>query len=542
MIATQQRVAGLLLAVCAGYIASCAGEDPERPPIDVLLISLDSVRADDLTFLDPARAPNLTRLAERGTLFTQAIAGSSWTLPTHAELFTGQPPSLHRVETDDVALDPLQPTLPELFRAGGWFTAGFYSGWYLAGEFGFGRGFATYENAIAGGPEFEQAFRAGLDGRQMDEFWKSLSARDKQSHEDVSSERVTELAAGVLDRLDGDERVFFFAHYFDPHYDYVPPGEWATRFDPGYRGPINGRNFWVNPKIWDWSSNRRVVDERGLRHLRSLYRGEIGWTDQWIGELLARFEAAGRTHELLILVTADHGEEFFEHQNRGHKQTLYDEVLRVPLLVVPPPSWGLEPARRVEAQVSMSDVLPTLIDSVGIELPEGVAGRSLLPAVAGRSFDSRPVVSSLELFDSQADGSWKVFQWESLRLPERKLVRILEVDGTGPPTVTSAGLFDLTRDPKELRAVGGSLEVARRNPKFVAAWIELERELARLREIDAGLAHSEPGERATDMARALASELEGLGYVDLENAGDQTASRLLPWGLGMRPPEPLEGR
>ena len=98
--------------------SGCCGQAPTPGP-NVLLISLDSVRADDLTFLDPAIAPNMAELAKRGVVFTQAISGTSWTLPAHAQMFTGQPPSLHRVETDDVAIDPLTPVLPELLREAG---------------------------------------------------------------------------------------------------------------------------------------------------------------------------------------------------------------------------------------------------------------------------------------------------------------------------------------------------------------------------------------------------------------------------------------
>src|SRR5688572_12939938 len=159
------RCRAMLLAGLAGA-AACGGKNaPAGDVRHVLLISLDSVRADDLTFRDADRAPNLARLAERGTVFTQAVAGSSWTLPTHVQMFTGQAPSLSRVEVDSVRIDANAPLLSEGLARAGFRTLGFWTGWYLAPTYGFGRGFELYRNAMTDGErrarELESALETG---------------------------------------------------------------------------------------------------------------------------------------------------------------------------------------------------------------------------------------------------------------------------------------------------------------------------------------------------------------------------------------------
>ena len=515
--------------------AGCSPAAPAPGP-DVLLISLDAVRADDLSFRDPERTPNLTALAARGTVFTQAIAGTSWTLPSHAQIFTGQPPLLHGVQTDDAAIDPLTPTLPEILRQRGYLAFGLWTGWYLAGDYGFERGFVSYENAMTDGELGQSRLREALEGSRIPEAWSSIGQREKSSHEDVTSANVAERAGEIVAGLDPDDRLLLFAHFFDPHYDFVPPGEWARRFDPDYRGEIDGRDYWANPRVADPRTGQRVVGERDLQHLRALYRGEIGWTDEQIGALLEHLRRAGRLENTLIVVTSDHGEEFFEHGRRGHKQSLYDEVLRVPLLIVLPESMRRDPPTRVDAQVSLSDLLPTLLDLTGIETPESVWGRSLRPALEGQSIESRPLVASMSLYDSRSDGSFFFELHECLRTPEHKLWRISRVDQSLRPELRFLVYFDLAADPLERRGMGGDPAEWIANPSIRQAWDRLEEELAALRAHHAALEHSPDSERLTDMARLLGSELQGLGYVGDWDEGGESPARKLPWGLGMRPP------
>ena len=519
------------------WLAGASCSEPADPAFDVLLISLDTVRADALTFRDPRAAPNLTALAENGTVFTQALSGSSWTLPAHAQIFTGQPPALHRVEVDDTAIDGRTPLLTELLAGAGFHTAGFWTGWYLAPEYGFARGFELYENAMTDGERLERDFAGRVEGGAVAEGWQAQVKRERLSHQDVTSERVAERAIEVYRALEADRRAFVFLHLFDPHYDYVPPGRWAREFDPGYAGTLDGRDYYVNPHIWNEQEQRRVVSDRDLEHIVALYRGEIGWADEQVGRVLDELGASGRLERTLIVVTSDHGEEFFEHGLRGHKLTLFDLSLCVPLLIVLPEALRRSPPAAVDAQVSLSDILPTILDYAGVESPRTVFGRSLRPALEGQAFDSRPEVSSLTLFSHPEGGDRLVVVNEAVRTPAYKLLRHTSIEPGQEPRTTHVIYTDLSASPDEQRRVVDSPENMAPHAPVRAAWDALEAELERMRAIHAASAHQPEEERTTDMARLLADELRQLGYADAAAADDTELSPGLsvPWGLGIRP-------
>jgi arylsulfatase A-like enzyme len=512
------RPAKILAALAAALLASagCGRPAPEGP--DVLLISLDSVRADTLDFLDAETAPNLARLARRGTVFTQAVSATSWTLPAHVQMFTGTPPSLSGVQVDSVRIDPLVPTLPELLDQAGWATAGFFTGWYLAAEYGFGRGFGLYRSAMTPLEELPP------------------DAREAASHRDVTSARVAERVAQLLEGADAGRPLFLFTHLFDPHYDYIPPPPFDRRFDPDYDGDLDGRDYWSNRRVWDPEQDPpRRVSDRDLEHLRALYRGEIGWTDQAIGAILEELERDGRLARTLVVVTADHGEEFFEHEGRGHRRTLYDEVLRVPLLVVPPGAQERDAPRTCARQVTLSDLLPTVVDYAGLEVPAGVHGRSLRPAVEGGDLPARPAIASLLRQRHLPDGTSEPWLLQALRTPDSKLVRTLRIGPAGRPRLTQLEWYDLVADPGEAAPLR-DLD----DPRVRRAWALLEAQSAELRALWGARPRSPVPERLTTVRESFAGELAALGYAE----GGDSAGAEAPaeWMLRPLPTLRLDGR
>jgi uncharacterized sulfatase len=519
------------LALLAVGLAAC-GPAPEPGAPDILLISLDSVRADTLTFLDEETAPNLARLARRGTRFTQAISGTSWTLPTHAQMFTGMPPALHGLQESDLVLDPLLATLPEELREGGYRTAGFYTCWYLTDAYGFGRGFDLYENAMQGGDDLVRSLEQALEEGGAPEDQRRAFRRQVPAQRDITSPRVVERARAALERMGDEDPVFLFAHFFDPHFDYVPPPPHDTRFDPDYAGSMTGEDFWTNPEIFDASRTPpRVVSDRDLEHLRALYRGEVAWTDAAIGELLDALEARGRLDETLIVVTADHGEEFFEHGGRGHRQTLHDEVLRVPLLVVPPRSRVPAPAPVCEAQVSLSDLLPTVLDLAGLEAPPGLYGISLRPALEGGVLPARPQVATLSLpLEGGRPGRALL---EALRTPEEKLLRTwARFEGEEETRLVGVAWYDLVADPDEAQPVRGLDD-----PRVRRAWRRLEDEQDRVRALWQAREHTPVSELFTDLEAVVGGDLAALGYATA-GGEDPSARTERSRRLGLEPLAP----
>ncbi len=369
------------LAFLAGTVPSCgrkeAGPGEGR---NVVLISIDSLRPDHLGCYGYRRdtSPNIDRLAARGATFLNAVSTTSWTLPAHISLFTGTDISVHGVANDGLSLHSGIPVLAEALKESGYRTAAFCSSPYLNPAFGFDRGFDTYHNTDLEKPDFEDTIF--LEDRNQ---WQKV-------HEDITSPRIEELAADWLDRH-RDEKFFLFLHMWDPHFDFIPPAPYDTLFDPDYQGEISPRHFMFNQAI------NPDMDPRDLEHIIALYDGEIAFTDHHLGRIFDRLEELGLLDRTMIVITGDHGTEFFEHGNKGHRTTLYDETVHIPLIVVLP-GRDLK-GRKIAGQAGIIDIAPTILDYLGRPVRPPIQGRSLLPALAGEDTEEE-IPRLLELEDN----------------------------------------------------------------------------------------------------------------------------------------------
>jgi arylsulfatase A-like enzyme len=214
------------------------------------------------------------------------------------------------------------------------------------------------------------------------------------AHRDVTGPRVLAAVQRWIDARTArnDTRpVFLFVHLWDVHYDFVPPPPYDTTFDSDYSGDISGANFFFDSRI------RAGMPSRDLAYLEALYDGEIAWTDETFGRIRDALEEADLLDDGILAVTADHGDEFFEHGGKGHRQTLFREVLRVPLLLRAP---GRLPAgRRIQALSRGIDLAPTLLDLAGLPGAEDCFGTSLRPVIAGSATGHAPRALS-ELFSN----------------------------------------------------------------------------------------------------------------------------------------------
>ena len=372
---------------------------------NVLVISLDSTRRDLIgTYGGRPRhapnertTPNIDRLAAEGAVFERASATSSWTLPSHVSLLTGWSEVAHGVDLDGQRLSDEIPLLAETLSRAGYRTAGFFSGPYLEARFGFGRGFDRYESVY--GEELGRAWSeadstsvlaatgdGSTDSDDIQANTTAMQALENASHRDSSSKRVTDALLLELDEIARDDRRFFlFAHYFDPHYDYLPPAPHDSRFDPGYEGALDGADFFTRPEVATFvpvtsaapSGRKRVVGARDLEHVFALYEGELAWTDAHVGRVLDRLDELGLADDTLVILVSDHGDEFFEHGGIGHRRTLFEEVLAVPLIVRWP--GRIRAGARVDATISLARVAPTVLDAVGLGARERTPFASLLP-------------------------------------------------------------------------------------------------------------------------------------------------------------------
>ncbi len=510
-----------LLTIAIATAACGRGQLPQQQ--SVVLISIDSLRPDHLGCYghrpefapDQAQSPHIDALAERGVVFDSAWSSSSWTLPAHMSLLTGLSSAAHEVETDSRRLDPLRETLAERFQASGWATCGIYSGPYLHPRYGFDRGFDRYESAMVPEREIEALISAERERRVASEEpplseEEVRTFRARISNWAVTSEQVTASAERFLGQ--NAERPFFlFLHYFDVHYDYLPdaavPGL-AACFDPEYAGAFDGRNWYFDPRVRELEPPfTRRIGERDLRHVMALYDAEIQWVDHHVGRVVAALERRGLSGPTIVTVVSDHGAAFFEHDGIGHRNTLYGEVQRVPMVLALP--GGAHAGRRHPEPVGLQDLAPTLLDYAGASPLMGAEGADLRPLLEGRSPGPAGVFG--RLYDP---APWFLNLRESWRDSRYSVVRHFEVVDGAPRQVRDVlsgqaiyHVFDRDSDPEERSAVRPT------DPRYQEA-------VARYRRAwDEQRAYLEGLERSPAAACELREEdplgraqLEGLGY------------------------------
>jgi len=415
---------GALSLVLLGVLACGGAPEGEDGRPNLVLVSIDSLRARNLGCYGYGRdtSPFLDELAREGVRFTNAFSTTSWTLPAHAALFTGLFDSAHGLVDNGLALGDEHLTLAELLGREGYETAGFFGGPYLHPTFGLGQGFDTYVDCSATARESGERVR--VDAR----------SEHSRSHADVTGPRTREAVAAWARARDRGAPCFLFVHLWDVHYDYLAPPEYVERFSPGYDGPVDGRDVMGE-------GVRADMPAEDLAHLVALYDAEIRFTDDVLRGILDDLRGLGMLDDAVVVVTADHGEEFFEHGGKGHQRTLFDEVLQVPLVVWAPsgPS-GIEPAV-VDDQVRLVDLLPTLLELAGGEGALAVQGRSLVPLLEGGSLEPVPALAELLVNDEDL---------RALRTLEAK--RIVDARRSG------AQVFDLAADPGEVEPLSAPAE------------------------------------------------------------------------------------
>ena len=412
----------LALPLLTLLFGACSSGESARP--NVLLISVDTLRPDHLSCYGYGRetSPRIDRLASEGVQFENHISSSSWTLPAHAALFTSVNDTVHGcVEATGTALSPAFTTLAERFKEAGYATGGFYAGPYLHPAFGLGQGFDVYENCAAG---------AGVLDANPKDTWAMDQDVMRESHQGVTNTAVYDAAHGWLDGSTMEAPFFAFVHLWDVHFDFVPPAPYDTLFDPDYDGDVTGENFFFDPEI-----NARMPD-RDKEHLVALYDGEIRWTDSVVGDLLDDLEEWGVANETIVVLTSDHGTEFFEHGGKGHRTTLFDELIRIPLIVRYPGS--LPAGRKVRDQTRITDVGPTLLELADLPGPTDAMGHSLVPLARGEALDFENAAIS-ELYSVGR---------------EMRSVRSIDAKFLDDQAGNRFCWFDLAADPRELRRLG----------------------------------------------------------------------------------------
>ncbi|MFT7517483.1 MAG: arylsulfatase A-like enzyme [Myxococcota bacterium] len=384
----------LLVAMSSYCLMGCSHQQESKsnePQLNVVLISIDSVRRDHLGIYghrpryapEVAVSPHIDALAQEGVVFDDAFSTSSWTLPAHAALMTGRSDVAHGVQTDRFQIDPLHQTLAQAFSAEGYSTAGYYSGPYLGDKYGFDAGFDDYRSGMINNDEFldmviDENAKLKAAGRDPMDPQMISQMRDRMSHWDITSPKINKLASDFIEEAD-DDPFFLFVHYFDAHYDHLPASinpELAKKFDPSYSGDFDSVNWYFDPRVMDTRPPyERKISERDLNHVIAFYDAEINWVDHHIGALIAQLKAKGLWETTVIMIVADHGDEFFEHNSIGHRSTLFAEQVRIPMVLRAPNM--ARAGSRVSNISRIYDVAPTLLDIASNASLANAEGESL---------------------------------------------------------------------------------------------------------------------------------------------------------------------
>lgn len=338
---------------------------PRKEAPKVILVSLDTLRADHLSCYGYSRetSPYLDALSQESVLFENVYAQSSWTLPSHTSMLFSLNSASHQVYYNDQRIDPALPSLASLLQQAGFIPYAFTGGGYVSSIYGFAKGFHWYEEPAGG------------------------------RHAPLARDEAERLAAYTSQWIKAnlDKPFFLFLHTFQIHGPYDTPPPWNKKF-------LNEKAKWTRIALRQYLES----SEKGLnftpeeiQNIIDLYDAEIFYTDATlIKNLVETLKSSGIYDQTMLIITSDHGEEFYEHQGWLHGQTLYEEQLRVPLIIKFPHSRYK--GKRLKPKVRLIDILPTVMETLDLPYPaKSFEGQSLLPVIEGRETSDRVFISDL---------------------------------------------------------------------------------------------------------------------------------------------------
>ncbi len=452
------------------FLAGC-GEEPQQP--NIVLVILDTVR-DDFTAVGGSEenlTPMLDELAQRATVYANALATAPWTVPSHASIFTGLLPTEHGCTHQHTRLDPRWTTLAEILARHGYETAAFYSNpWLSDRTTGLLRGFALKQEAplVGGLPGDPGHYRGDQGGRASNIFVRQW-----------------------LQRRRVDTPFFLFVNFLEAHHPYDPP----PRFRRDRLPRLDPADLVTSPWVMEFQAALHLPDEVDWERVRGLYGGDVNSSDNLLAMLMASLQQHGLSEDTILIVTSDHGEHLGEHGLIAHQFSVYESLLAVPLVIRAP---GRLPVGLREDPVMLTDLFATILACAGIESVE--IPRHSISLLSPEQERSRPLVAeydrpgdhllqSLQRLNPALDIAARARSFRTLRLGDLRLT--LASDGT-------AELHDLSVDP------GQEHNLAEARPTDVAALRNL---------LDQILAGTFRPTGEVEIDAATKEQLRSLGYI-----------------------------
>ena len=384
---------------------------------NAILITIDSLRADHLSCSGYHRktTPQLDEIAKRGILFSQAISNGTSTPTSFRAILTSTYYSMYE---DSKYLSRHRVTIQEALKKRGYSTAAFHSNPWLSSLAGFDRGFDTFceilgfkKDMLFDGIKVEGSkslFYRTLIKSRLIKFKMNKLYKFSKGEPFARANTLNKMALSWLRQGKQPKNFFIWLHYMDVHSPYIPSREYFKLFSPSFFSNVKALN--VNLKLKFNRQKPEKISEKDLKLLIDLYDAEIRNVDTEIGSFLNELKKQDILHETLIIITADHGEEFLDHGGIGHsrypEEHLYDELLRVPLIIYAP---ELGENIVIEDQVELLSIAPTIIDMLGFGRErDNFMGRSLLPLIRGKGEGANGVVSEA----SEVKRSYRTSEWK----------------------------------------------------------------------------------------------------------------------------------
>ena len=514
MLDSEHRFGAILvaLALLCGLILGCSPWEPTEagkavqtqvveptepaspPPRLIMIVSIDTLRADHLGLYGYGRltSPTLDLFASEGSVFTDASSTSPWTLPAHASMLTGRNPMSHGVMRFDSALPSEIDSLAGLLKKQGYQTAAVVNSTWLKKEpYRLTRDFDQY------------LFVDDTMDRRAPNTW------------------ITEQAMTWIRERD-EKPLFLFVHYYDVHADYASLPEYEKLFVTEYDGEVDGTAWQLATASFeddflemchkeydptkcrigslekymavDRSVQKLILDEADLEYLEQLYDSGIRQLDTELGRLFSAIESEGLGDESLTVIVSDHGEEFMEHGRVDHFLTVYQEILRVPLIFR---GRGIPAGRRIDTPVSVIDIAPTILSAAGILPSKGIEGLDLMslmkgddPAGFGERFLYGEAAGGLS-YELMMNNIYPVYR--SVRRGPHKLIYDSKLE--------EAWLYDLSQDPYEQN------DIRAENPEIAQALLE------EMRSRYSEFAPAPAPENQIDLESEELERLRALGYI-----------------------------
>jgi len=411
------------LILCLAVALTQCTRQPSPPNVFVLVV--DALRADHLGLYGyPMNtSPRLAEYAKRGVVFDRAYAQAPSTFPSTAVMLVSQYPSdVQLVSEHAFQLGQEWITLPEVLQDAGYRTAFFTANPLHA--------YDSFSDGKSRSHGFEQGFDEFFAGSRF--YSDRLRAREL-------NERVMEWIA----QDDAGKPFLALVWYVDPHTPYEPPEEFRALFPDSYEGETDWNKHMG--KLW---ATGESIPEEARQHLISLYDAEIAYADASIGEILDELDEEGVLRNTMLIVTADHGEAFHEHGTWVHGLGLYEELIRVPLIIIPPGGGVAQQTTRNTAVVGHIDLMPTILDYAGVpseKRPHTIRGLSLKPFVEGKdTIIGRRGLAAEFVFGLGPGREPGSFTGRAFVTERFKLMQISQQG-----ELTETRLFDLLRDPGE---------------------------------------------------------------------------------------------